>query len=228
MPKFIDLTGQKFGSLLVLSRAPNKGTHTYWKTLCDCGKEHIVNAYNLKIGKIQSCGCLRDEKTSKKNTINEINNRYEKLLVIKKAKTNKHRQAQWVCQCDCGNHTIVVGSNLRNGHTTSCGCINSKAEEKINKILSENNINYKTQYTFEGLVGLKKQPLRFDFAIFKNNKLSHLIEYDGIQHFDKNDKWYSENTIKNDKEKDLYCEKNNIELRRFSGGFENITLEQLI
>ena len=26
------------------------------------------------------------------------------------------------CKCDCGNETDVVGSKLRTGHTTSCGC----------------------------------------------------------------------------------------------------------
>lgn len=28
------------------------------------------------------------------------------------------------CLCDCGNRTIVIGSNLRKGTTKSCGCIN--------------------------------------------------------------------------------------------------------
>ena len=28
----------------------------------------------------------------------------------------------WLCQCDCGRRTAVMGRNLRNGHTTSCGC----------------------------------------------------------------------------------------------------------
>ena len=37
MGKFIDLTGQKFGRLLVLERAENKYGRTAWKCKCDCG-----------------------------------------------------------------------------------------------------------------------------------------------------------------------------------------------
>lgn len=28
----------------------------------------------------------------------------------------------WVCQCQCGNTTVVRGCNLKSGATTSCGC----------------------------------------------------------------------------------------------------------
>ena len=29
---------------------------------------------------------------------------------------------RWFCRCDCGNDRVVVGSELINGHTKSCGC----------------------------------------------------------------------------------------------------------
>jgi hypothetical protein len=41
----------------------------------------------------------------------------------------------WVCKCDCGNHTSVVGRNLRNGHTTSCGCRRVKHGEYVGSSL---------------------------------------------------------------------------------------------
>lgn len=53
---------------------------------------------------------------------NEIGNRYGKLTVIKYHHTNKTGNAFWLCSCDCGLSTVVCGSYLRNGHTTSCGC----------------------------------------------------------------------------------------------------------
>lgn len=33
-----------------------------------------------------------------------------------------HRRQAWLCKCDCGNETTVIGASLRSGHTASCGC----------------------------------------------------------------------------------------------------------
>lgn len=51
------------------------------------------------------------------------------------------------------------------------------------EILKQNRISFKREVSFKDLNGLKGVPLRFDFAIFKNNKLIALVEYDGEQHF---------------------------------------------
>jgi hypothetical protein len=62
--RFIDLTGQRFGRLTVLSLVGTKNTGlkaTIWKCRCDCGKETSVAAGSLRRGKTMSCGCLRLE-----------------------------------------------------------------------------------------------------------------------------------------------------------------------
>lgn len=52
--------------------------------------------------------------------------KFGKLTVIGRAKTKKKRtNAYWLCKCECGNKTIVLGISLRNGTTTSCGCYRS-------------------------------------------------------------------------------------------------------
>ena len=57
----IDLTGQKFGKLLVIRRdgsAPNGGSKApMWLTRCDCGQEKRMNGSNLRRGVSKSCGC---------------------------------------------------------------------------------------------------------------------------------------------------------------------------
>src|SRR5262245_15064459 len=47
-----------------------------------------------------------------------------RLLVLGRIGTDDHGNATWNCRCDCGAETIVAGSNLRNGSTRSCGCLN--------------------------------------------------------------------------------------------------------
>lgn len=141
----------------------------------------------------------------------------------------------WKCKCDCGNTTFVAGNHLTSGHTSSCGCINySKGEEKIKNILEENNINYKTQYTFSDLRSATGTCLRFDFAIFNNdNQLLQLIEYDGRQHFEYANNWKQpEEEFKtlqeNDKRKNQYCEEKQIKLVRISYlDYNNLNLELL-
>lgn len=65
MSKFVDLTGQRFGRLVVIKLSTPKGTkHHKWLCKCDCGNECTVSRDNLISGITKSCGCLRKEVTS--------------------------------------------------------------------------------------------------------------------------------------------------------------------
>ena len=48
--------------------------------------------------------------------------RYNRLTVIARDGTNKFGASTWLCQCDCGNRTVVARSALLSGGTKSCGC----------------------------------------------------------------------------------------------------------
>lgn len=59
MPKALELTGKRFGRLVVLERDFSMvGSRSYWKCKCDCGNECIVLGTNLTIGHTKSCGCF--------------------------------------------------------------------------------------------------------------------------------------------------------------------------
>lgn len=58
--------------------------------------------------------------------------RFGRLTVVNRAGSGKDRQALWLCQCDCGNNCIVYASNLRKGHTKSCGCLQKEATSIAN------------------------------------------------------------------------------------------------
>lgn len=92
---------------------------------------------------------------------------------------NNYSSIVWHCKCDCGNEKDVPSTYLKNGITTSCGCINySIGEKNIEKILKNNNIDFISQYK-DNTLGKKK----FDFAIIKQHKIIRLIEFDGQQHY---------------------------------------------
>ena len=69
MGKFVDLTGQRFGRLVVIGQAIDEDSlrkeskqHTkFWLCQCDCGKTKIVSSAHLKDGHTKSCGCWHDE-----------------------------------------------------------------------------------------------------------------------------------------------------------------------
>lgn len=55
----LNLAGRTFNELTALAIAYRKGSSNYWTCRCTCGKETIVQARNLKSGRVKSCGCLR-------------------------------------------------------------------------------------------------------------------------------------------------------------------------
>ena len=60
MSRLIDLTGMRFGRLVVtgrISRGARKSKAPVWHCICDCGGETATTRGNLKTGKAQSCGC---------------------------------------------------------------------------------------------------------------------------------------------------------------------------
>lgn len=63
MWNFIDITGKKFGRLLVIKRTNDhitpKGHHiTMWECKCDCGNTKTITGHALKQGFTKSCGCI--------------------------------------------------------------------------------------------------------------------------------------------------------------------------
>lgn len=59
-PERIDLTGQTLGRWTVLAPVKDR-PYLRWLCRCECGAEKIVTAQVLRLGKSQSCGCLRSE-----------------------------------------------------------------------------------------------------------------------------------------------------------------------
>lgn len=60
--------------------------------------------------------------------------RYGKLVVLNEHGRSTRGHVVYKCQCDCGNTTNVYGSNLKNGNTKSCGCLQRKRASQASKL----------------------------------------------------------------------------------------------
>jgi hypothetical protein len=115
----INLSGEKFGKLLAIKKAPNKGNFSAWHCKCDCGKEFIAETRGLINNRTKSCGC--DKRPHLENK------RFGKLLVLKEIiERSQAKSVKWECLCDCGNKVFPTTTRLLHGKAVSCGCCTRK------------------------------------------------------------------------------------------------------
>lgn len=84
---------------------------------------------------------------------------YRHLYVKDLYGKNKNGQLLWLCDCDCGKKDVVViGNNLKNGHTKSCGCLSVKLTKERSKKYNTWDLSgeYGIGYTTKG------EPFYFD------------------------------------------------------------------
>ncbi len=146
-----DLTGQRFGRLVVLRRGLGKPGRVFWDCQCDCSRTITVYAGSLLQGGTRSCGCLQKEARTARGTkpIHDLTGqRFSRLLVVERSLETqtalKSASVVWRCLCDCGKERMVSGSCLVSGHTRSCGCLRKdrkywalpKGEAALNDLMS--------------------------------------------------------------------------------------------
>lgn len=47
--------------------------------------------------------------------------RYGQLVALHQVDRSACKKVRWLCQCDCGNKSLVLGTNLTSGNSQSCG-----------------------------------------------------------------------------------------------------------
>lgn len=217
-----DLTGKIYGKLKVISNTgKNQNGHSVWLCQCKCGNFTEVDANRLKSGNTQSCGCIHKEFIANlgKQMIDDLSGKtFNCLQVLYDSGERQDGNVKWICRClNCGKITHpIAANNIKRGITKSCGCLQESFYEKtITDILKELNISFKKQFIFSNLKG-DFDNLRFDFALFKDENLICLIEYQGEQHYEPVEFFGGEKqfkkTLKYDSLKEEYCKNNNIKL----------------
>lgn len=131
----VDLTGVEFENLTVLYRGEDvikdgKKRRVRWHCKCRCGNEFDVIADNLKQRPNMTCNECANKRRSEHNRINVVGNKYGRLTIVETIANTRPTRVR--CICDCGNEYIGAQSDVVNGHTQSCGCLQRERASDAN------------------------------------------------------------------------------------------------
>ena len=93
----------------------------------------------------------------------------------------------------------------------------SRGEITIEEILTKAELNFKMEYSFEGLNSPNGRPLRFDFVIFDDDgNIDFIIEFQGKQHYQSSSKFGGKKGLYqqqyNDNQKRRFCALHDLKL----------------
>lgn len=141
MKRDINIIGNRYGDLTVISECEERGKygHTMFLCHCDCGNEVAISGTDLRQGKRVSCGCRKRE-------LRDLTGqRFGRLVVLAPVlPLIKRQDTSWICLCDCGRKVKVKRGNLIDGYTKSCGCL--KHEINVSRI-GDKNPSWKPELT---------------------------------------------------------------------------------
>lgn len=70
--------------------------------------------------------------------------KFGRLTVIRQDGRDDYGRIKWLCECECGRISTVIGNLLKNGTTKSCGCLRSEEVKShgIRHGMSRSNVYY--------------------------------------------------------------------------------------
>ena len=168
--------------------------------------------HNLKYSKY-GCRFCAGKSLSTQDFAERLKETVPDVLVV-----GEYRGANYPLECRCTKCGHQWDANVRSLlNKSGCPmCTFSKGEQKIARILQQNNIDYYSQYQYNDCCDI--HPLRFDYYLPEYNAC---LEYQGQQHYypvrfgsrsveEANIQF--QQTVKRDKIKEQYCTDNHINL----------------
>lgn len=142
MPAKINLLNQKIGKLLVIEETNKRiNNSVVWKCRCECGNIIELTTKNLRSdGIIQCSDCGKNRKPQTNLTEDIVGKKFNHLLVLEKTDKKSAGKYLYKCQCDCPEQNIIYVSStdLKSGHTKSCGC--NRIKYRIGEIINNRKI----------------------------------------------------------------------------------------
>lgn len=186
-----------------------------------CGKIYNVRPNHFLMG--SRCPCVNKTEKFKKKLLDTFNGEY----ILVGQYTLEFKRVEILHNVpDCMQTYKPIARDIfrRDQLCPFCTGSNlSKGEQKILDELIINGVSYQEQYKFDDCI--YKNRLPFDFAIFKDDKISFLIEFDGGQHFEPIEFYGGKEGFEKqklrDKIKNEYCKLKGINLIRIPYWKEN-------
>ncbi len=91
--KIRDLTGQRFGRLVVDSFKGRDKNQTLWKCSCDCGNKCVASSHDLLLGCTVSCGCRNKENQVNFRNNDDLVDGTRKSLIVSNRKLNRNNSS---------------------------------------------------------------------------------------------------------------------------------------
>ena len=117
MSRFIDLTGERFGRLTVLRRAPSiSGGQAKWECNCECGAIIVTKSTYLRYGQTKSCGCWHREELGKRSVTHghTQQRKQTKVYQVWNAMRQRCNNLENIKYKDYGGRGIVVCQEWQN------------------------------------------------------------------------------------------------------------------
>jgi hypothetical protein len=119
-----DLTGHRYGWLIVLSYLEERSDSgkIQWLCRCRCGTERIALGTSLRTEKTTNCGSIACAYLES-GRIPDLNGRTFGRLTVQEFDGLDGKHARWRCLCVCGGVSRPSSSDLLSGNSKSCGCL---------------------------------------------------------------------------------------------------------
>lgn len=96
--------------------------------------------------------------------------RFGRLVAVTRGRNDSKRNSRYWCECDCGEHVIVLTYNLHSGNSQSCGCLHREDLRKR---------NYVHGHSLSAKAGTAKASWRSMWARCSNSNASDYFRYGG-------------------------------------------------
>lgn len=188
---------------------------------CHCGNIYQTSFKSFKKQKVYTCRDCTNKRLSEAflkpqvvfaEGVSKASN--GEVVVIGKYRGMSSKVRVKHTNSSCGFEWYANPSDILHKKSSCPSCAESRGEKRVKAWLEAHDFEFKTQFKINGCVNKRRLP--FDFAVTLPDKSLHLIEYDGIVHYDNRcfgGKSF-ENTQRNDLIKTTFCERNSIPLTR--------------